>query len=349
MKHSFIKNILKTKLSALLIVAGLALIYIPSSTKEIYSATDANGNYIYPTKEQAAMESQILREMSAQGYTYDQMRDEIDEKVYNQEGKLGTGGRDGLLLDGSPAPNAPGNSGNTAPAATPKPSCNHNYTSEVTREATCTENGKVTYTCSLCGKTYSENTAKTDHNFIVTEEVTGTCIETGYRTETCTVCGLEQTIEGLYGDHDLHEGANKEDPTCLETGYTTEVCSICNEVFTTELPALGHEFETTYTVDAEPTCTEGGLQSHHCARCEETIEPMTLGALGHSYVTEITEPTFFKDGLEKCYCERCGAVSYETPIESLADRNIVPICIGIAVLGVVIFVVVAKVVGRQKK
>ena len=52
--------------------------------------------------------------------------------------------------------------------------CDHSYTAEVTKEATCTASGIRTYTCSKCGHVYTQTIAATGHNFF---------------GNTCTVCG----------------------------------------------------------------------------------------------------------------------------------------------------------------
>ncbi|MBQ4269096.1 MAG: hypothetical protein IJB97_05545, partial [Clostridia bacterium] len=38
--------------------------------------------------------------------------------------------------------------------------CSHSYTSNVTKEATCKEAGVRTYTCGVCGDSYTEDIAK---------------------------------------------------------------------------------------------------------------------------------------------------------------------------------------------
>lgn len=48
----------------------------------------------------------------------------------------------------------------------------HNYTGSITKNPTCSEAGVKTYTCSSCGSSYSEEIAKTDHQWVsVTESV----------------------------------------------------------------------------------------------------------------------------------------------------------------------------------
>ena len=90
----------------------------------------------------------------------------------------------------------------------------HNY--EVTEkiDATCLEEGTLTYTCSICGDTYTETIEAMGHNYEVTEEIESTCSEEGTITYTCSNCGdtYTETIEA--------------------TGhsYSNNVCSICGAV-----------------------------------------------------------------------------------------------------------------------
>ena len=65
---------------------------------------------------------------------------------------------------------------------------NHLYTSEVTKKATCTEDGEKTYTCSICNDTYTESIEKTGHKYVDTV-VEPTDTEKGYTEHTCSVCG----------------------------------------------------------------------------------------------------------------------------------------------------------------
>ena len=68
--------------------------------------------------------------------------------------------------------------------------CEHEYDAGVmTKEATCTEEGEKTFTCSLCKETKTESVAKTEHTY--KEEVTKepTFSEEGEKTFTCENCG----------------------------------------------------------------------------------------------------------------------------------------------------------------
>lgn len=68
--------------------------------------------------------------------------------------------------------------------------CSHSYTSKVTTPATCTKTGVKTYTCSVCGNSYTESipmVAHTPGNWVVDKAATST--EKGSKHRSCTVCG----------------------------------------------------------------------------------------------------------------------------------------------------------------
>lgn len=52
--------------------------------------------------------------------------------------------------------------------STPAPTHTHSYTSSITKQATCAEEGAKTFTCSTCGNKYNETIGKTnDHNWSI--------------------------------------------------------------------------------------------------------------------------------------------------------------------------------------
>lgn len=66
--------------------------------------------------------------------------------------------------------------------------CEHSYESKVTKDATCTELGVMTYTCSKCGESYTEDIPLADHHY-VEEILNPTCNAYGTITNTCSGCG----------------------------------------------------------------------------------------------------------------------------------------------------------------
>ena len=194
----------------------------------------------------------------------------------------------------------------------------HEYVKSVTKEATCTEKGEMTYTCS-CGDKYTDEFAAKGHSLMILEAVAPTCTEEG-KTEglKCHDCEFiaqaQSTIAPL--GHDLGAAATCTEPqacargcgkvfvealghkevaaTCTEAAY----CSVCNEELA---PANGHK-------PTEATCTEPSV----CTVCKEEQAP----ALGH-----ILEYACLSD-----YCARCEEVWVEATAEHEYANECDPIC-----------------------
>ncbi len=176
----------------------------------------------------------------------------------------------------------------------------HEYVESVTKEATCTEKGELTYTCS-CGDTYVNETSVKEHEITLLAAVEPTCTTEGKTSgKACVNCGLvieaQSTVAPL--GHELGApatctepqacargcgkvfvealGHKANDATCTEAS----VCSVCK----IELKAaLGHK-------PTDATCTEPSI----CTVCKEEQAP----ALGHTLAF----------GMECCsaWCDRCG-------------------------------------------
>lgn len=96
----------------------------------------------------------------------------------------------------------PGGEPGVDPTESPAPEvCQHKYTSVTDREATCTFAGQVTYTCSLCGYSYTESIPATGHVWDIKETVQtsydeeGNLLQQGYTIYKCSVCGEEYKDE----------------------------------------------------------------------------------------------------------------------------------------------------------
>ena len=180
--------------------------------------------------------------------------------------------------------------------------CEHSYTSAITTPATCTAAGVRTYTCSLCGDSYTESVSATGHSY--SAKVTApTCTTAGYTTYTCSVCGYgyqadQQTALG----HSY--GTVITAPTCTAAGYTTYTCSTCKDSYVgDETAALGHSY--TYVVTA-PTCTAAGYTTYSCKNCGSSYTGDQTAATGHSYNAVITAPTCTDAGYTTYTCTGCG-------------------------------------------
>lgn len=124
--------------------------------------------------------------------------------------------------------------------------CVHSYTSEVTKPASCKEAGVTTYTCTLCGKTYTEeipmlttHTPKADDGDCTTEV-------------TCSVCGAVTTAANA-----THTGGTA---TCTEQA----VCSVCSKPYGTK---LNHSM-TEHPAQAATCVKTGNYAYWDCSTCD---------------------------------------------------------------------------------
>ena len=107
----------------------------------------------------------------------------------------------------------------------------------VTREATCTAEGEMTYACS-CGATHTVPIPMTEHE--LTSVVTApTCTELGYTTHSCKHCdySYNDTPVGALG-HAWDMGVVAAAPTLTATGKLIQTCTVCHERKETVLPML---------------------------------------------------------------------------------------------------------------
>ena len=154
----------------------------------------------------------------------------------------------------------------------------HSYESKVTQEPTKTNVGIRTYTCGLCGDSYTEEIPKLEeaHKHSYTETVTkpATCLEKGEKIFSCS-CGdsYTETVEAL--GHDVVDGtcsrcdyvepslpshthsytASTVTATCTTAGVTIYTCG-CGDTYSEELKALGHD-----------------MKDGECTRCDYTTNP----------------------------------------------------------------------------
>ena len=200
----------------------------------------------------------------------------------------------------------------------------HSYESEVTKEPTCTEVGERTYTCTVCGDSYTEEISTVAHTYgegVVTKEPT--CSEAGELKFTCAVCGdsYTETVRALGHSYVSHEG---KEPTCTEVGWKAyRTCSRCDYTTYEEIDALGHDYEC--RTIKQPTCTEAGEYIYTCSRCDDSYtEP--IDAPGHEleYVAA-TEPTCEEDGnIEYYYCSRCKKYFKDAQATEELESVIIP-------------------------
>lgn len=173
-----------------------------------------------------------------------------------------------------------------------KKSHTHSYTSVVT-PPTCLDKGYTAHICS-CGYSYKDNYVDPLGHDFSDEWMTNesehwhTCSRCGERdnigthipdrsaaTNTdpikCTVCGY--IIAPALCSHNWGERVLISQATCTEKGKWERTCSLCGAVGTEDIPALGHQLNSTITKYA--TCATVGERYYWCDRC------------GHNYTEAI--------------------------------------------------------------
>ena len=156
---------------------------------------------------------------------------------------------------------------------------------EVTKEATCIEEGQITYSCTSCDEVKFETIAALGHNEVIDEAKEATCTETG-----------------------LTEGKH---------------CDRCNEVLVQqeEISSLGHSFAD-WTIVKEATCENQGTKRRDCNNCDH-YEEETIEAKEHNYESEVTKPTCVEQGYETFTCTNCNHSYIDNYVDALGHREVV--------------------------
>jgi hypothetical protein len=97
--------------------------------------------------------------------------------------------------------------------------------------ATCTEEGKNAYICSVCGtaKAEAEVVPATGHDFSVEVIVESTCSKEGVSIKTCKVCGKVEKGVVEKKDHTFGEWVVTKEATKEADGEETRTCTVCGE------------------------------------------------------------------------------------------------------------------------
>ena len=211
------------------------------------------------------------------------------------------------------------------------PAKGHSY--KITSEANPCTGGKVTYTCSKCGDSYTEDVAAQGHKYVDTV-VAPTCTTGGYTLHTCSVC------KKSYKDNETQPTGHKYitntvEATCETDGYTEKKCSNCDYYTKTIIPKKGHTPSSEWTVIKQTTCAEAGEQVRYCTTCNKIIERKSIDKLAHTPADEwiITkQPTCAEFGEQVRYCTICGEVAEKqeitklphTPSDWITDKEAAP-------------------------
>ena len=189
----------------------------------------------------------------------------------------------------------------------------HSYTSQTTTEATCTEKGVITYTCS-CNDSYTEEIPATGkHTWGDGKEtIAPTCTEKGEKTFTCMVCKEETYTEAIPALKHNKVQHSAQEATCTEKGWNAyETCTRCDYTTYKEIPALKHN-KIQHSAQ-EATCTEKGWHAYEtCTRCDYTTYK-EIPALKHNKIQHSAQEATCTEKGWQAYetCTRCDYTTYK--------------------------------------
>ena len=173
----------------------------------------------------------------------------------------------------------------------------------VTKEATCKEEGSVTYRCENCDETETVSIKKTAHNYKIMEQKDATCTENGYLISACQTCNDKKKEEIVAKGHS--KGIrNKKTATCKAEGYTGDTyCRICKTLLEEGkiLPKLEHQWNDG-TVTKRATYQAAGELTYRCRKCTAkriiSIEKLAYPKAGTSYTISGNDYKISKPGSE---------------------------------------------------
>ncbi|MBQ7005716.1 MAG: hypothetical protein IJN68_04730 [Clostridia bacterium] len=155
-----------------------------------------------------------------------------------------------------------------------------------TKAETCTEDGVMTYDCSVCGEkavATSVINKITGHDFSG-DIVVGTAGKDGnhqrkcVRYDQCGTYGWPGEGAGGHQDHDwdknndgtvnILDATSSEASTCYKEGFATYTCEVCNDTYTETLPLAEHAITATAAKDATNICGgDGNAAFWSCSVC----------------------------------------------------------------------------------
>lgn len=205
----------------------------------------------------------------------------------------------------------------------------HQYATQVLKEATCTEDGRMVTSCASCGYVRESVIAATGHEageWKVTQ-LPGRLTE-GSRVLSCAKCGEVMGSEAIEPTGASHGSSSEKstpkksssekseshthsytvgitkDATCTEAGAKVYNCS-CGASYVETIAAKGHDFSKTEVEEA--TCTTEGKVFKECSRCGEKEETAILEKLAHTpgEWKTVKEPSYTELGRREQHCTSC--------------------------------------------
>ncbi len=192
--------------------------------------------------------------------------------------------------------------------------CNHNWIldSSSSWEATCTDEGRRWYDCSLCGDYKTEKVPATGiHKWSAWEVYSNaTCTEQGEERRECSECyKTEKKTIPATGVHKWTEW--KPDSYLCEDGKDTRYCEDCYKEETRARKGDGSHLWSDWELYKKPDCLNKGQNYRHCYNCytyeyEDIPADENLHEWSPWYAAD--EATALNDGITRRYCYTCNEI-----------------------------------------
>ena len=189
----------------------------------------------------------------------------------------------------------------------------HEFKAEV-YPPVCDFVGSTKHVCQKCGYYYFDNYVDAlGHDYVLVERVEPYAITPGKEVYECTRCKSRYTETLAPLPHTWDGGKLVKESTCSEEGTKLYTCLDCGESYTEAIPKKEHDYKLEVY---PPVCDFGGSTKHVCKHCGYYYFSDYVDALGHNFgAWEVAiEATSQSEGEERRTCSRCGVVeSRKTP------------------------------------
>ena len=177
---------------------------------------------------------------------------------------------------------------------------------EMTKEATCIEEGIQAFTCYYCAHVHTETIdRKAEHsyeNWIMDDKL--------IHKRNCTSCQQEETAA-----HTWDGGIAIKTPTCTENGIREYTCADCGGVKTESIDKRPHNYQTQELI--QPTCIAEGRRLSVCIYCgDQQVEVLQKTTSHQSYFAGaiLQYASCVSEGLRELICTECRQVVGTTSI-----------------------------------
>ena len=156
--------------------------------------------------------------------------------------------------------------------------CNHNYTTTVVTEGTCTAPGLEVQTCATCGSVVKKENTALGHSYGDWNITAATCNADGSQTRTCTTCGNVETEVIPATGHSYAAAAIPG--TCQEHPHTRYTCENCGDSYIRYPDSICSEWSTEKPEGVDESLIQSKTQYRYSdletvTSPEETLEGYT--------------------------------------------------------------------------